>query len=856
MSFFQNIPERIRIILALCASVFILICLGVYSNFMAVKLKRSTQDVNNSGVIIAKIQDFTNAINDLQFSLKDFLITNDSANLNSYYINERILKLRAKELKTLRLDSARATSVNSLLGLADAQANVYNKIISGSATETDSSANRRLSARLKYEMTVLLNEQKRIQDEKFRKENTNFKRLTSIVIISSIIAIIVILFTMIYLFGIYKRLNLTKLLLLKSQERLESLIEEIPVGIVIANVFKNKFHANKKAVELLQSNITIDGTLESLDNFKQGGEGHLLNLLQLVDAIKGEKRIGLESFITVNNNKIPVRVSAIPIYHENKIEYAISVFDDITDIKNAEEDLLHAKKLIEESLVLKETFLANMSHEIRTPMNAILGFTELLRKRNLGEVENEYVSTINAAGENLLRIIDDILDFSKLNANMMTFEEAQTDVREIINNICALYDQKAVNKGIGLTYNHDNSIPQKVLTDPVRLNQVITNIVSNAIKFTEKGSVKISSKILEEDADNVTIKFSIEDTGIGIPEKKMKGVFTRFEQVLENGTHGGTGLGLSIAKHIVELRGGKISVESEVGKGSIFSFYMPFKKLSEDYKKGDHHKITREKKITLKNLRILIVEDNNYNIKLLKGIFLNQDIFADIAEDGKTALDKLKEKQYDIILLDIELPDTNGYKLASKIRNELNLTTPIIALTAHALAGEKEKCLALGMNDYLTKPVKSDLLIEKISMQTGNDFSQNSVQANGQTPDLLQKIISLDYLKSISENNREFEEEMIQIFVQKASEYSGELKIAMVHDDYKTTASIAHNLKSILSILIKEDLLPKLGLIESEAKNQELSNHSFENYNYVAGVIKGAIQEAKELLESCYSLVK
>lgn len=837
-------------------SIFILICLGVYSDYMAVKLKKSTQEVNNSGVIITKIQDFTNAINDLQFSLKDFLITGDSSFLTSYYINERILKLRAKELKTMELDSARANSINSLLELAGAQAGVYNKIISEKSNTIDSSANRRFSTKLKYEMSLLLNNQKKLQDDKFSKENSNFKKLTSVVIVSSILAIIVILLTTIYLFGIYKRLNLTKLLLLKSQERLESLIEEIPVGIVIANVSKNKFHANKKAVELLQSNIAIEGTLESLNDLNDGEDGHLLNSLQLKDAIKGKKRIGLESFITVENNKLPVRVSAIPIYHENKIEYAISVFDDITDIKNAEEDLLHAKKLIEESLVLKETFLANMSHEIRTPMNAILGFTELLRKRNLGEAENEYVFTINAAGENLLRIIDDILDFSKLNANMMTFEEAPTNIQELINSICTLYDQKAVNKGISLTYNHDINIPGRVLTDSVRLNQVVTNIVSNALKFTDKGSIKISSKIIDEDANKVTVLFKIADTGIGIPEKKLNNVFTRFEQVLENGPQRGTGLGLSIAKHIVELRGGKISVESEVGKGSVFSFYIPFNKCPADFEMISYPIVTQEKKSIPQHLRILVVEDNHYNIKLLNGIFLNHNLVADVAEDGKTALEKLNTKEYDIILLDIELPDTNGYKLTSKMRNELNLTTPIIALTAHALAGEKEKCLALGMNDYLTKPVKSDLLIEKISIHTESTFSQKNVKENRQAKALSQKSISLDYLKSISENNREFEEEMIQIFIEKASEYSGELKIAMSQSNFKSAASVAHSLKSILPIMLNENVSPKLEKIESEAKNRQFSNSTFETQKQLTEIIEIAIREAEELLEDTYTVVR
>lgn len=686
-------------------------------------------------------------------------------------------------------------------------------------------------------------------------ENINFHRMALIVAIGSIIAIIILVLTMLYITRIYKRLSLTKFLLFKSQERLESLIEETPVGIVIVNVSKKKFHANKKALELLQSQIPVDGDLSGRENLVDAAaDNHLLNSLQLVNAIRGEKNIGHESFITVGDSTRPLRVSAIPIYNDDKIEYAISVFDDITDIKKAEDELIEAKKLMEESLVLKEVFLANMSHEIRTPMNAILGFTDLLRKRNLGKIENEYVCTINAAGESLLRIIDDILDFSKLNANLMAFEEEPTNVREIVHNICSLFDQKAVAKGITLSYEHDEKIPNSVLADPVRLTQVITNIVSNAIKFTNKGSVKVSSEISEEDGDAVTIMFRIADTGIGIPENKFNSIFTRFEQVLENGTRGGTGLGLSIAKHIVELQGGKIFVESTMGQGSVFSFFIPFRRCCGDVPCKEIPETVKEENFDTKDLEILLVEDNQYNIMLLKGVFLNRNIIIDVAEDGFTALQKLESKEYHIILLDIELPDTNGYKLAAKIRAGLHITTPIIALTAHALAGEKEKCLAAGMNDYLTKPVKANLLFNKISAHTRSNIAGSNGRQEVKT--LQGQYISMDYLKSISENNKDFEEEMIHVFIDKAVASLDNLKNAIHKNDYPVIARLAHNLKSILSILITEDVNTPLELIEYEAKLGRLSDNAMQAFRELSNTVNKSVAEAKELLKDNYSLVK
>lgn len=436
-----------------------------------------------------------------------------------------------------------------------------------------------------------------------------------------------------------------------------------------------------------------------------------------------EKRKGLLQKVLSGNDKL---ISEERLDLQNTQKALLNILDDYTEEKHHAEDsqraLLNilddysdAKEKAEQANKLKEAFLANMSHEIRTPMNAIIGFSDILSKRQMGPQEKEYVNTIKAAGENLLTIINDILDISKIEAGMMTFEDHNFSVSEIFISLNVMLMVKAREKNLELIFNCNESVPDCLSGDPTRLTQIIINLVGNAIKFTTQGKVKVDVTVIKEDAETVMLEFSVTDTGIGITDDKLIHIFERFRQAESHTTrkYGGTGLGLSIAKQLVELQGGTLEVASEFKKGSVFTFCIPYKKSA----KVLHVLAPPEIKYNveeLSKLKILLVEDNKLNVMLVLSLFSQHNLNVEVAEDGSVAVEKLKEKEFDIVLMDMEMPVMNGYEAATTIRKELKNAVPIIAMTAHAMSGERDRCLSLGMNDYLSKPINANLLFEKM----------------------------------------------------------------------------------------------------------------------------------------------
>jgi len=457
--------------------------------------------------------------------------------------------------------------------------------------------------------------------------------------------------------------------------------------------------------------------------------------------VKNDELISEEKIDLQNTEKALLNIlddySEEKHHSEDTQRALLNILDDYSEEKinmentqravlNILEDYSEAKEKAEESTKLKEAFLANMSHEIRTPMNAIIGFSDILYKGKLEEKEREYVKTIKSAGENLLTIINDILDISKIEAGMMTFEEHTFSVKEIFKSLNVMLMSKAEEKNLGLFFSCDDNVPNNLFGDPTRLTQIIINLVGNAIKFTTKGNVNIRAKIIKSTFENnkdgdTIVEFLVQDTGIGISKDKIEHIFERFRQAESHTTrkYGGTGLGLSIAKQLVELQGGKLSVESEFNVGSIFKFHIPYKKSVEVLSTTE---VTAEKydMEKLSKLNILLVEDNRLNVKLILSLFSEYNLQLEVAENGSVGIEKLKENHFDIVLMDMEMPVMNGYEAATCIRNDMKSEIPIIAMTAHAMSGERERCLSLGMNDYISKPINANLLFEKIYELTIN----------------------------------------------------------------------------------------------------------------------------------------
>ena len=403
---------------------------------------------------------------------------------------------------------------------------------------------------------------------------------------------------------------------------------------------------------------------------------------------------------------------------EQKILKIIGTLQDITLRKRVEEELIEAKSITEKSLRYKDQFLANMSHEIRTPMNAIVGFTELLLNTPLHAEQRQYIDAIKVSGENLLVIINDILDFSKLEAGAIHFERIPFRLNEVVSTLTDLMLPKSVEKGITLSVNIDPRIPTHLTGDPTRLNQILLNLVGNAIKFTERGEVKISVWPLWESDNGIELRFSVADTGIGIEPHMLDIIFEVFTQTASDTTrkYGGSGLGLAIVKQFVEKQDGKVGVESTPGNGSTFWFTLPFGKCMEEEAVAKPVYPDRPSHST-SGLRILLVEDNKLN-QLLAGKALSDwNCEVEVADNGLIALEKMTRADFDLVLMDIQLPEMDGYEATRYIRKTLpppKCHVPIIAVTAHAMRSEAQKCSEAGMNGYISKPFSPKILYEGI----------------------------------------------------------------------------------------------------------------------------------------------
>ncbi len=402
------------------------------------------------------------------------------------------------------------------------------------------------------------------------------------------------------------------------------------------------------------------------------------------------------------------------------------LYSDINKRQKLEQELVIAQKKAQDAAIVKEQFMANMSHEIRTPMNAIIGFNNRLMKTNLTAEQKDFVFAVQSSGENLLTIVNDVLDFSKIEAGMVKLESIRFNLPDLLRSVHNMFYMQAREKKIELQINISENVPQFVLGDPTRLTQILLNLVGNALKFTDTGAVSILAESINQNEENYYLQFKIKDTGIGIAKEKIHEIFNRFTQEKSdtNRIYGGTGLGLSIVKRLLELQNGTIMVDSEKDKGSTFTFIIPFSKTN-----GLHidTKIKPEKAgepFTKHNVKILVVEDNIMNQKLA-GFMLNDWGFDhDICNNGKTALEKIKNNNYDLILMDIQMPGMNGYETTEVLRTQLKLHLPIIAMTAHALPGEKEKCISHGMTDHISKPINENELFNLITKHL-NLINQN-----------------------------------------------------------------------------------------------------------------------------------
>jgi PAS domain S-box-containing protein len=470
--------------------------------------------------------------------------------------------------------------------------------------------------------------------------------------------------------------------------------------------------------------------------------------------------------------------------------------------EEAKEKAEKATRIAEDAVKAKQQFLSNMSHEIRTPMNAIIGFTKVVLKTELTAKQKEYLQAIKISGDSLIVLINDILDLAKVDAGRMHFEKIPFKMAQSISAMLHLFEPKIQEKNLELVKEYDTKIPEVLMGDPVRLHQIILNLVSNAVKFTSKGKITVRVRLLSEDAEQTTVEFSVSDTGIGIPESKIDTIFENFQQA-SSGTsrlYGGTGLGLAIVKQLVEPQGGTIRVESKVDEGSTFSFTLSFQKTTEE---AEPVIVFAELNEEVKSIRVLVVEDIALNQLLMKTLLDDFGFERDIASNGRIAIERLESKSYDIILMDLQMPEMNGFEATEYIRKTMNSKIPIIALTADVTTVDLAKCKAVGMNDYLAKPVDERLLYTKIInlVKKAPVVKETSAPVIESSESKKIKYTDLTYLAKRTKSDNKLMTEMISLYLEQTPPLITSMKQSFNNKDWETLKASVHKMIPSFSII-------------------------------------------------------
>ncbi len=529
------------------------------------------------------------------------------------------------------------------------------------------------------------------------------------------------------------------------------------------------------------------------------------------------KQVFAEGFVadfplTIRDGKLTDVLFNGSVYKDEhgKVIGVVVVARDITDHKRIETELMEAKEhaeratkiaeiakfkaekatqIAENAVISKQQFLSNMSHEIRTPMNSIIGFTKVMLKTALTAKQKEYLAAIKMSGEVLTVLVNDILDLAKVDAGKMIFEQKPFKMDASVSAMIHLFEPKIQEKNLQLINNYDPKIPKVLIGDPVHLHQILINLVSNAVKFTIDGKITVGVQLLNSDEDKVSIEFTITDTGIGIAEDKIEYIFQNFQQATSNTSrlYGGTGLGLAIAKQLVEQQGGTISVKSKIDKGTTFSVVLPFQKT-----KGNVESVTeiKELNIKVKGLKVLVVEDIALNQLLMKTLLDDFGFECELAGNGIIAIEKLKRKPFDIVLMDLQMPEMNGFDAARYIRENIDSQIPIIALTADVTTADLKKCKAVGMNDYISKPIDENLLYSKII----DLLKKPDLINDDDLPVISAKCTDLTYLIHRTKANPQLMMDMIALYLEQTPPLISSMKKSLLDKDWDSVYAAVHKI--------------------------------------------------------------
>ena len=538
-------------------------------------------------------------------------------------------------------------------------------------------------------------------------------------------------------------------------------------------------------------------------------------------------------FLCKNKSYKYLEFNSINLKKKEKIEGLILDCRDITERKKDAEELLLAQKT-------KDQFLANISHEIRTPINGIAGMATLLSQSPNPEDQIIYLNAIKSASKNLKVIINDILDLASIESGKLQFERIGFNLRDVLASLANMFQVQAKEKGLSISNQLTKEADKILIGDPVRLNQILINLISNALKFTHTGSIKLNCSVERQEKQKFYIRFEVTDTGIGIPSDKLATIFESFSQADASVTrkYGGTGLGLTIAKQLVDLQQGTISVKSEEDKGSSFDVIIPYqigslKDIAEISNKARKSKSYRNR---LKNLNVLLVEDNEINRLYAINILKTWDCFVETAENGYVAIEKLKSASFDIVLMDIQMPEMDGFEATKAIRSgePPKSEIPIIALTANATRKDIEKCLAAGMNECIPKPFTPDDLMRVLIKYSNHKINSKEkipvASPNFKTTNLT---VDLIYLKTISNDNPEFIKEMVHTFLETVPESIKEIRYLATSSAWDSLARAIHKLRPSLTLMgltLAKELSIQIEKNSASKKSQKLIPSQIEDF--------------------------
>ncbi|MEO6685774.1 MAG: ATP-binding protein [Dyadobacter sp.] len=801
-------------------------------------LSLHNQGVNVTIGILNQTANFGLSTKDIQSNMHEFVITgNEKLLADTYAKKVKLLGMSDTLFNLVRNDKIQTERVKELL-------NISGKIVEH--THAVMTVYRAQGTQKAFDMIqkvegmhlnqLLMSKIESIEQAENRHLNkqriliqATQRKTTLFIMGTSIFGFFLTVLSIVSLLWNQKKQRLLQLEIKQKERLLSQYIEAIPDGVLVLDVNKDIVLLNQSGKEILgidkEKSIKDQISKITLLDPTRYNIRFTSDTLPVSEALDGIKSTGNKIDLLRDNTLYHLETSARPILGlDGEITNAITVFRDITERANYETALEKARSIAEKSVRVKDIFLSNVSHEIRTPLNAIIGFTNLLEEQVKDLKSGNYVSYIKIASKNLLDLINDILDFSKIEAGQVILDKTNTSIAELVDSVSVIISQRAGEKGIGYEKILSSELPQMIISDKLRLTQILLNVCGNAIKFTEKGSVKLIVEPVSDLKDDMQmIRFSIIDSGIGIPNDKINKIFERFVQASESTTRlfGGTGLGLSIVKSLVHLLGGTIRVESILGKGTTFILEFPFEVVTDltDMEIADDSSSVIA---PIGDIRVLAAEDNLLNQKLLEAIFERMSIPLTIVHNGQEAIDELQKRDYDLVLMDIQMPIMDGYAAIKKIRSDISQTVPIITMTAHAMVGEKEECLSIGANSYISKPFRENELLHAISNLTGKqNLNYKEMSANNPNDDNSQDsgILNMTYLNEITGGDAELRDELISLFESDLGTQSELIAKAEESGDNEKLRQVVHKFRSSLFSVGLLSTADKYKKIEGDLKN-------------------------------------